>query len=376
MPKRGENIYKRKDGRWEGRIRKNVCLQGERKYKSVYGKTYHEVRRKMDTVRMEMAASGNICTISMEEAANIWLKDKGCGWKETTYAAYWQIVKKYILPYLGGMTLLKIDDRVMEAFVCAIQKRKGEEKLTKTYLSYICGIVQRVMIYIRKKNNYELTIPGNPVSRDRKAKIMPPGHAVLSKLEGYLLENTENDTCLGILIALHTGMRIGELCALSWKDIDFDEGVIHVRNNIQRVRNFDGQKNKTKLILLNPKTVDSMRDIPIPSILFNILQSCKKQPLMPVVSGVKSIRLDPRTLQYRFKKILKTCGIEYFNFHVLRHAFATRCIEKGFDIKSLSEILGHSNIQITLNLYVHSSLKQKKQLMNLFGSYSMEEHTA
>lgn len=374
MPKRGENIYKRKDGRWEGRIKKIICLPGERKYKSVYGRSYHEVKAKMETAKRELEESESKCTVRMDEAVNIWLNDKSCNWKETTYAAYKQITCKYIVPYLGSMPLNKIDSRIMETFVSEIQRKGRNNKLSKNYLTYICGLVQGIMIYMRKKNDLNLVIPNIPVSKERRTKVIPPSNAALSKLEDYLIRNTEDDTCLGILIALHTGIRIGELCALSWKEIDFEEGVIHVRKNIQRVKSFDGQKDKTKLVLLSPKTADSVRDIPIPPMLFNILQIHKKQVLIPIISGVKTMWLEPRTLQYRFKKILEKCDLEYFNFHMLRHAFATRCIEKGFDIKSLSEILGHSNIQITLNLYVHSSLKQKKQLMNMLGSYAAENY--
>lgn len=374
MPKRGENIYKRKDGRWEGRIKKVICLPGERKYKSVYGRNYREVKAKMEMAKRELEETENKCDISMAEAVDIWINDKSCNWKETTYAAYKQVICKYIIPYLGNIPLNKIDSRMMEAFVSGIQGKGREHKLSKNYLAYICGLVQRIMIYIRKRNNFNLAIPIIPVSRERKTKVIPPSNAALSKLEDYLIKNTENDTCLGILIALHTGIRIGELCALSWKEIDFEEGVIHVRKNIQRVKSYDVQKDKTKLVILSPKTADSVRDIPIPPMLFNILQIHKKQAFMPIISGVKTMWLDPRTLQYRFKRILEKCDVEYFNFHMLRHAFATRCIEKGFDIKSLSEILGHSNIQVTLNLYVHSSLKQKMQLMNMLDLYTGEKY--
>ncbi len=376
MPRRGENIYKRKDGRWEGRIKKTVCLPNERKYKSVYGKSYREVRAKMEAARKELEENGEQCIFSMAEAAEMWMKDKGYGWKTTTYASYLQIVDKYIVPCLGTLPLYRIDNQRMEMFISEIQQKDDKRKLSSNYLFYICGIVQRIMIHIRKKNNFNLTVPEIPVSKERKTKMILPSTAALSKLEDYLVKNTENDTCVGILTALHTGIRIGELCALTWKDVDFDEGVLHIRKSLQRIKCSDGQKNKTKMILSTPKTVDSIRDIPIPPILLPVLLSCRKHPDEPVIGGVKSLWIEPRTLQYRFKRILKECDLEYFNFHMLRHAFATRCIEKGFDIKSLSEILGHSNIQITLNLYVHSSLKQKKQLMSMLGSISEENFAA
>lgn len=374
MPRRGENIYKRRDGRWEGRIRSEACLRNGKKYRSVYGKTYGEVKRKVEEAKRESYLMKGQCTMSMREAVNIWYADKKGAWKESTYAAYRQMTEKYILPYLGEMPLYKINGFVMGEFIIEIQaeNQKRKRKLSNIYLSDICGTVQRIMSHIQKKTGAVLEIPVNPVEAEKKAKIMPPQDMELSALEAYLLQNIENDTCLGILTALHTGLRIGELCALTWQDIDLKTGVLHIRNTIQRVKDYEGQENKTKLLFLTPKTIHSVRDIPIPPVLFPVLRSCQKAGTEPFVKSPKGEWMEPRTLQYRFKKILEACGIPYFRFHMLRHAFATRCIEKGFDSKSLSEILGHSSIQITLNLYVHSTLQQKRHLMNLIESYSDE----
>lgn len=370
MPKRGENIYKRKDGRWEGRIKSADYLSGEQKYRSVYGKTYGEVKRKLEKAKSEICSSDDRCGIRMREAVEIWYVDKKDSWKESTYASYRQIIDRYVLPCLGDKSLCEITAPVMEEFVSDIQIKSKKGSLSGKYLFYICNIVLRIMSYIRKKTGTALEIPDNPVSIVSKSKIMLPEDSQLAKLETYLLQNVEDDTCLGILTVLHSGLRIGELCALTWKDIDLENGILHIRNNMQRVRNYDGQKNKTKLILSSPKTVCSTRDIPISPMLARVLQTRVKSPSSPFVSGIRKKWMDPRTLQYRFRKILESCGIDYFRFHMLRHAFATRCMEKGFDSKSLSEILGHSSIQITLNLYVHSTMRQKRQLMNLIGTYA------
>lgn len=370
MPKRGENIYKRRDGRWEGRIKHSAYLSEGRKYQSVYGKTYSEVKRKLDEAKREKCFTGGRCMISMKEAVNIWYADKRVNWKESTYAAYRQVVEKYIFPSLGDQPLYKINNQVMAEFVAQIRRQNKEHGLSNAYLFYICGIVLRVMNHIQKKTGERLEIPLNPVSVEKKPKIMLPGTRKLSVLEEYLLHHKEDNTCLGILTVLHTGLRIGELCALTWKDIDLETGILHVRSNIQRVRDYDSAEKKTRLVVVPPKTSCSVRDIPIPPVLLNALSTCEKDPSHKLVSGVRGEWMDPRTLQYRFRKILEKCGIDYFNFHMLRHAFATRCVEKGFDSKSLSEILGHSNIQITLNLYVHSTLYHKRCLMNLMDSYS------
>ena len=368
MPKRGENIYRRKDGRWEGRIKQTAVLSNGKKYRSVYGKSYGEVKKKLEEARKEASYIKGSCNMSMEEAVNIWYADKRDSWKESTYAAYRRINEKYVLPCLGNMSLCKVDNMAMSNFVTEIQAKNPEYKLSKAHLFYICNVVLRIMSHIKKKTDTALVIPFNPVHMERRPGIMLPEEENLSKLEDYLLENIGDDTCLGILVALHMGLRLGELCALKWENIDLEAGILHIRNNVQRV--MDYEENKTKLLLSSPKTACSVRDIPIPPALSGVLCSCRKNPESPLIKGVRGDWMDPRTLQYRFRHILELCGIEYFKFHTLRHAFATRCIEKGFDSKSLSEILGHSNIQITLNLYVHSTMQQKRRLMNLMGAYS------
>ncbi len=368
MPKRGENIYKRKDGRWEGRVSYPASSLKTRKYRSVYGKTYKEVREKLEEARKEVSHRQERCMIPVEEAANIWLSDKKDSWKEGTYGIYRQITEKYILPYFKGVFLCQVDSRFLEGFLAFVKEQKKD--LSNTYLAYICGVVQRIVSHTGKKNGLCLPVPANPVPRERRRKVMFPEEPALAKLEGYLLKNVQDNTSLGILTALHTGLRIGELCALTWRDIDLTAGVIHVRGSLQRIKEDDGQKNKTKLLLSTPKTADSVRDIPIPPTLSHILKIHEKEPSFPLLAGVRGKWMEPRTLQYRFQKVLKDCGIDYFNFHMLRHAFATRCMELGFDIKSLSEIIGHSDIKVTLNLYVHSSLQQKKQLMGKLCPYS------
>ncbi len=370
MPKRGDNIYKRKDGRWEGRIRVSSGPAAGRKYQSVYGKTYGEVKRKLSTVKRECFQAGERCSMVMEDAIYIWCTDKEGYWKESTYAMYRQTVEKYILPCLGKQPLYKIDNRAMENLLKFIQKINYPNELSNVYQSHICSLVLRIMTYIKKKTGTILEIPMNPVTSGKKLKIMPPKESELSRLEEYLFQNMDDDTCLGVMTALHTGLRIGELCALTWGDFDLEIGILHVRNNVQRVRDYSSRDGKTRLIFSNPKTACSIRDIPIPPALLNTLKSYKKQPSEPLMSGARGTWMDPRTLQYRFSRILQKCDIKHFRFHMLRHAFATRCIEKGFDSKSLSEILGHSNIQITLNLYVHSTLRQKQRLMSLLDTYS------
>ncbi len=368
MPKRGENIYKRKDGRWEGRIKGMDFSVNGGKYKSIYGKTYKEVRKKMNEFRKELPHGKNPCILMMKEASEIWLQEKKTEWKATTYRIYRQIVDKYIIPFLGDVKVNRLDYQVLRDFRVRLNDEK-DISLSERYQSYICSIVRQILLYTKSKYNPEIQIPEFPVFKNKKNKTMLPSDTALAALENYLLENVEEDTCLGIAIALYMGIRIGELCALTWKDIDLKENVIRIQGNMQRVRETAEGEKKTKVAVLPPKTADSVRTIPIPPLLFPLLKEHQKEENSFVISGKKNGWIDTRTLQYRFERILQKCGIAYFNFHMLRHAFATRCVSMGFDIKSLSEILGHSNVKITMSLYVHPTMQQKKQWMDKLVSY-------
>lgn len=175
-----------------------------------------------------------------------------------------------------------------------------------------------------------------------------------------LLQTDTDETKLGILISLYAGLRIGEICALTWNDIDLNNKVIYVRNTVVRVKSAAGDSAKTHLIIDTPKTAASLRCIPICSTLLSALTSCSARATSQYVVSYTSNFVSPRTYDYRFKKLLDACQIPRINYHALRHTFATRCIEAGVDVKSLSEILGHGDVSITLNTYVHSSMDLKR----------------
>ncbi len=363
MPRRGTNIYRRKDARWEGRIKKENDGGAGGKYWYFYGKSYGEVKKKMEDARKKYREYGLSQKYTIGEVMDIWLKECSPYWKQTTYAAYSGIVDKYILPRIGCMQVRSMDEEMMEKFLSGIREQK---KLSNRYLRNICSVIIRAMRYVRKKRHYEMEIPENAVCPVKQEQVIPPSEKELTVLESYLLQHAQDDTCIGILIAYHTGLRIGEVCALTWEDIDLDEEVIYIRKNLQRVKTTDHVKNNTEILLQTPKTSASFRIIPIPPVLLPLLKEPREEKWGYIIKGKKKAWAEPRTLQYRFAKILEECGMEGFNFHMLRHAFATRCIARGFDVKSLSEILGHSNTQTTLNLYVHSNMKRKKELMEQF----------
>ena len=169
---------------------------------------------------------------------------------------------------------------------------------------------------------------------------------------------------MGVFICLYTGIRIGELCALQWRDISFNEKVIVIGHTMQRLQNDDPNAlNKTKIIITEPKSKASLRTIPLPDFVVHVIKPLAGLPSAYILSGECKTMIEPRTMQNKFKGYLDKGQISDANFHSLRHTFATRCIEAGFDIKTLSEILGHSSVKITLDRYVHSSMELKRSNM-------------
>ena len=184
------------------------------------------------------------------------------------------------------------------------------------------------------------------------------GKAEQTMLNNYLTSNP-NASNVGILLSATTGIRIGELCALKWGNIDLEKRTLTIKNTVQRIKSIDGST-ATKLIITLPKSNSSVRKIPLPDFIIPILRNLKGNNDYYILSGTRAI-IEPRTMQYRFKHILSDLNLPNVSFHSLRHGFATTCIALGFDVKTLSEILGHSSVEITLNRYVHSSMERKAE---------------
>jgi integrase len=301
------------------------------------------------------------------EIALSWLQSAKLRIKESTYARYYYVVSKYILPYLGQYKINQISNAVMNQYIEGLLKYGGSDSvlgLSNKSVSDILTIVKSTLLYA-KSNGYAVLCDYSFLSIKRSEKEI----RILTKdeqkrLSTFLLCQTDNYK-LGVLISLYTGMRLGEVCALKWKNINLETKSIKVIETMQRIKNTDlSEKRKTKVIISEPKSKCSIREIPIPACLLEIIESFYSAPNDFVLSGSALKYVEPRNLQYHFHKYVKEVAIENVNYHSLRHTFATRCVELGFEIKSLSEILGHANVNITLNRYVHSSFELKMQNMN------------
>ena len=371
MPRKGLNIHKRKDGRWEGRQEIGRKADGTIRYRSVYGKTYKEVKEKMGNlaVNEQSAIPHSKSEITFGEVASMWVQNTQIKNKGGTTNKYQNLIETHILPFWENKRLSEVNSLMVNSFLnqkLENGRLDGKGSLSPSY-------VRSIMIVISSIINYAVA---EKLCEPLCSPILKPTIAK-QEIEVLSLENQRqletalskpyNPTELGILISLYTGLRIGEICALTWSDIDYQKGTIKVNHTVARVKSSDACSSSV-LIIDSPKTKASIREIPISNNLTITLKNSNKTSSSPFVVSTTNSFVSPRTYDYRYHKIISSVGIPDVNYHVLRHTFATRCIEAGVDIKSLSEILGHASVAITLNTYVHSSIDTKRvQLEKLYS---------
>lgn len=360
MSRKGENIHKRIDGRWEGRY---ICtIAGDKKMFSVYGKTYKETKEKLAIAKVEEILNSKSeanaqaeQSITVDQAVDNWLSVVEKKRKRSTYLKYKNTYQLYMKEMIGYFLLEELDSDFLE-------KKLFENRSASMQRSIQC-ILNQVISYC-KPNFKTPQIKQNRKTENRAT----PSVKILNSTEQANLMcvlNDQTDTNkLGIIVCLFTGLRLGEICALKWSDIDMTHRVIHVSQTVQRISTNGGTR-KTVLFESIPKTICSVREIPISDQLYQLLESFQCKDIY-VLNGNKP--MEPRTLQYKFKEYLKTAGIKDTHFHVLRHTFATNCINGGADIKSVSEMLGHSDVKITLNRYVHPTIDVKRSCVNSLDS--------
>lgn len=283
------------------------------------------------------------------------------------------MLETHILPELGRISVLKLTSATINTFLhkkLTNGRVDGMGALSPSYVRTLSIIISSLLSYAVKE---EYCSPlKNPVFKPRSAKteMQILSHSVQRQFEELMLSEFDL-TKYGTYICLQTGMRLGELCALTWDDIDFNSRVIHVRHTVARVSSDDPSISRTKLIIDKPKTDASVRDIPITSVLLPILKNMHDSRSSMFVVSDKPDFISTRTFDSRYRKMLIGLGVVPINFHALRHTFATRCVDAGVDIKSLSEILGHSSVAITLDTYVHPSIELKRnQIEKLYTHFS------
>ena len=374
MAKRGENIYKRKDGRWEARAIKGYNEQGKAVYAYFYGRTYKEAKDKMFLSLPYVGSSlkpiphrvGD--TILFGVLLDRCLEHSRLRLKESSCVKYHNLISKHIKPSLGDYPLSDIDSKTVSKF--AADKLKTDKcneikGLSKKTVKDIISVIKSALRYGKDESliiDFSINII-LPKEKPHNMRVLSTDEQVT--LEKFLCSDMD-ESKLGIYVCLYTGMRIGEICSVLWSDFSLEDGVLNVSRTMQRIQNLETESSeKTKIITTDPKSNFSVRTIPLPDFLLDKLKQFR--PTLQdayLLTGQAERFVEPRTYQYRFKSYLARCGIKNANFHSLRHTFSTRCVALGFDIKSLSEILGHANVNITLNRYVHPTFDMKRVNMS------------
>ena len=304
-----------------------------------------------------------------------WLLEKKDYIKESTYANYSNNIFNHIIPKLGNYYLNELNHKVIQDFLLELSKngRKDNngglaEKTIKDITIIIKGSIKKG-INEDKIKHIELTFNYPKDNKENKLYVLTKREQ--NKITNYVLENI-NSRNIGLLISLYSGIRIGELCALKWEDVDFKKNCLTINKTIQRVYIKDKDKNISKVIITTPKTKNANREIPINKDFLEILKKIKSDKKNYILTGNEKY-IEPRTYRKYFNKVLDELKIKHFNFHSLRHTFATNCISLGVDYKTVSELLGHANVNITLNLYVHPRYSQKKKCIDLICKVFQEK---
>lgn len=374
MARKGENIYRRKDGRWEGRYIAEREENGKAKYRSVYAKSYTQVKEKLKEAKENVPKENkNRCKTDGEKLFSEylfrWLEYIRPRIKESSYVKYSNLIELHINKEIGNTQIDRLDTAVIDEFInTLLTGENGTEPLSAKTVTDILGVVRNVIRYINARYRKVDCDLSQIVIKKEESQMRILSREEEEQLIRYLMEYPSPMNC-GIFLTLFTGLRIGELCALTWEDIHLKEREVYIQKTMQRIQNknpehvMNEKESRTRIIITTPKSRKSIRHIPIPEGVVRILGEYQRYGNEYLLTGRTNRFVEPRTMQYHFKKILKRTSIEEANYHALRHTFATRCIEVGFDIKSLSEILGHASVNITLNRYVHPSMELKRDNM-------------
>lgn len=361
---RGENIFKRKDGRWEARYSKGYDASGKIKYGFCYGKTYREAKAKAAAARTNFPLRSERLksreNYSFAFYCEEWLTSIRDNVKESTYVKYESMLRNHIIPQLGKYSPEKLDTTVISSFSSfLLTESKLSAKTVRDNLTCLRSIIRFTEKHFPESiRMFDISYPKELQKEMRVLSI-----AEQIKLTRFLIDDM--DPCkLGVLLALFTGMRIGELCALRWSDIDLHERIIRIHSTMQRLKSDSTDGSKTKVTIGSPKSDKSSRTIPLTGQAVFICTNMRAENNSAFVLTGNEKYMEPRTLQNRFSRYTAECELDGVHFHTLRHTFATRCVEVGFEIKTLSEILGHSSTKVTLDRYVHSSIELKRANMS------------
>lgn len=293
---------------------------------------------------------------TIREIAVAWKEYKRPYVKQSTMAAYLLILENHLLPAFGENDSLpeqSVQSFVLEKIECGLSVKSIKDILIVLKMVMKFGVKNEWMNYYE----WDIKYPTNSANKELEVLSVSNHRKILDHIQSHF-----TFTGLGIYISLSTDLRIGEICALKWNDINITEGTITVSRTIERIYMIEGEKKHTELVISSPKTKNSCREIPMSKELLAIVKPLKKivNDNFYVLTNDEH-PTEPRTYRNYYNGLMEKLGIPRLKYHGLRHSFATRCIEAGCDYKTVSVLLGHSNISTTLNLYVHPNMEQKKR---------------
>jgi integrase len=354
MAKIEKNIYLRADGRYEARYVSGKDTKGRTRYSAVYAGSLDEVKDKLQTALAVMVTLPEKSEVTVISALERHLTTESIRLKPSTVGVYKNYLKNYIVPFFNNMTVGNLSQMELQDFV----KQQIDNGLSAVVVQSVFNFIKSGLT--EQSELFNVVLP----------KIVKHNADFLTISEQKRLEmaakNYGGGTYLAIMLCLYTGIRIGEVCGLKREDIDFEKKRITVKRTIQRLKSNDSVQ-KTEVSALSPKSQSSSRFIPMPDFIAELLHRYNHSSF--IISDNDN-PLEPRTLQYRFKRILKLADVREVNFHTTRHTFVARALENGFDVKTLSEIMGHSSPVITLSKYAHISDECKRRHMeSLIGVF-------
>lgn len=360
MPKRGENIYKRKDGRWEGRLSVQIP---EKRLLSVYGKSYREVKNKMNEVKRH--SNTTECKNRVSDAVSLWLAAKKQILKPSSLAKYRNLADRHILPILGKKRICDLDEATVLGFAVQLSSGRTSDGILLSR-GTVCDVLMILEKSVKLSGWQEFMIDKKKLvvkpSGKRRITVLTDGEQ--RRMEQYLLTDTDEKK-LGLLLCLYAGLRIGEVCALRWNRIRLPERTLSVTATMQRLQTGEVTTGRrTEVTETAPKSEDSCRVVPIADFIANRLRKIKPHSESAYFLTGSERYIEPRSYENFYKRVLAATNIPANNFHTLRHTFATRCIENGIDVKTVSELLGHSTVKLTLDRYVHPTMDAKQNSVN------------
>lgn len=366
MCRRGENIYKRKDGRWEGRYCKGRKSDGKIKYGYIYAKTYKDVKNMLNNAKASYKKNIinlGMVTTTFDEMSQQWIYEKKRVIKQSTFVSYEYKLFKYVSPHIGKCPMNSLTKERLQDLV----DQWEIDNLSTSTIKILLRIVNQCLQYAENKKlikrNY---LPSIVLPKNNKSNIHSLSIKDQKKLE-YEAERDQSVYGSAIIFSLRTGLRIGEISALEWDSVDLKSNLIHVKKTIQRIYK-DKRNLGTVVSTGTAKTDSSNRLVPISNKIRAILLDLKKKSTSKYVFSNNKSFCEPRLLTYHFHRIRKKASLETIHFHQLRHTFATRCVEANSNIASLSSLLGHSSTKTTLDIYVDSFLEQKQKTICLMDA--------